>query len=150
MAQSWIVTAVFLGSLAALVAGCLNLAGSGDQDTTPYWQADNESEIMVLVSVNGLVEGVVDPRAVGQFFGRKLGFKTAVIKAYAFLPGEGDVRTTRAPEGTRFIGGRGELIYCETFSESALEAADFTVTVERNVVPGTYDELADPCPETQE
>ena len=144
-AARWIVAASVSGSLAALLGACINLAGPGDRGL-PYWEADNRTDLTILMAASGTIREVVSPRTLGLFTGRNRDLQTYVIKAYVFLEDDGEVRTTRAREGTRVVGGRGELVYCEAFSWTGLEAADFNFTVERNVAPETFDALADPCP----
>ena len=63
---------------------------------------------------------------------------TYTIKAYEFLPGKGDIFGWVEEDGTFVRGGRGDLIFCVTYTWEELKAMNFTITITRNVFPGYH------------
>lgn len=58
------------------------------------------------------------------------------IKAYEFVPGNGNIAGWRDENGGWVVGGDGELIFCVTYTWEELKAMNFTITITRNVFPG--------------
>ena len=150
LATPWIAMTVGMG----LVVTLFNLLlGIPSHPGPPDWHADNRTGQAILITIGSSIREVVAPHTLGRYVGIARSDAPTLseadaypMKAYVFLEGEGEVRTTRGDDGSRVVGGRGELVYCEAFSWSELKSAAFTVVVERNVAPGIFDELADPCP----
>jgi hypothetical protein len=68
-------------------------------------------------------------------------------KGYEFVPGEGDTRDWIQDENTVIYGGRGELVFCKSYTWQELKDLDFTLAITRNIPPGIYDSPSGPCPE---
>ena len=126
-------------AMMTLLVGVLTVFVSCDNWIISTWT--NNTPVPIYVTNNNNATTVLRPQEKrsfpGGFYAKgEPGPASYVIKAYEFLPGKGDISGWDDEAGKRVYGGRGDLLFCVTYTWEEINAMNYAVTITQNVFPG--------------